>query len=181
MSPTFAASARRGRASAKPFAGSSSAYFEEYSMHLFKEGKSPFLTFLNDLSPQVILLAFALFAGRNFDGSCCVWSAANIKDSAIFFLSISLWIAAAIASAIRFAETYLVSLPRIDAESRRLHNNGVSGFFKHWGALLRYTWSNERHFFWESLVVFTIIEMGLVIVLVLSVFSAVQFSELLHA
>jgi hypothetical protein len=149
-------------------------------MHLFKEGKGAFLTFLNDLAPQVFLLAFALFAGRNFDGSCCVWNAANVKDSAIFFLSITLWIAAAIASAIRFAETYLVSLPRIDAESKRLHNNGVHDFFKHWGALLRYTWQNERHFFWESVIVFTIIEMGLVIVLMTSIFSAVQFAALFH-
>lgn len=110
-------------------------------MHLFKEGRAPFLEFLRNLTPQALILSIAMLSGHNLQWSCChVENTWETILSAVFFM---IWVAAVWANSSLFVQRYLISVERIDRVSKRLGQRKVTGF-RHLQMLLTYAWRYRR-------------------------------------
>lgn len=136
-------------------------------MQIFKSGRAPYLDFLRNLTPQAVILSVALIAGRNLEATCCYPE--NFKQTIIFLCFLCMWIAAVWANSSIFIEKYLVSVERLNRAAKTLRKLGFKGFSNFKGVAI-HSWRNERMIFVEALVVFAIVEFGLVTV----VFSAVS-------
>lgn len=147
-------------------------------MQILKEGRSAYLEFLRNLTPQALLLSFALVAGRDLQPSCCYPE--NFKRTAVFFCFLFIWAMAVWANSSIFIEKYLVSVDRINRASRLLIRKGVKGL-KGLRALLLFSWRSERSIFWEAVIVFLVVEFGLVVVVMAAIGSATSYINLLHA
>lgn len=147
-------------------------------MHILKEGRSAYLEFLRNLAPQTLFLSFALVAGRDLQPSCCYPE--NFKQTAISFCFLIIWLAAVWANSSLFIEKYLISAGRINRASRLFIKTGVTGI-KNLCALLCFAWRNERRIFWETVVVFVVVEFGLLIVIMAAIGSATTFIKLLNS
>jgi hypothetical protein len=79
-----------------------------------------------------------------------------------------------------FIEKCLVSVDRINRASRLLIRKGVKGL-KCLHALLLFTWRGERSIFWEVVIVFLVVELGLVVVVMAAIGSATTYISMLHA
>jgi hypothetical protein len=146
-------------------------------MHILKDGRAPFLEFLRNLTPQAVVLSFALVAGYKLQPTCCYPE--NAKRTAIFACFLLIWLTAVWANSSLFIEKYLVSVDRINRASRLLMRLGVKGF-RNLGALLQYAWRNQRTVFVEAIVVFVIVEFGLVVVAMSAISSATAVVNLIH-
>lgn len=146
-------------------------------MHIFKDGRVPFLEFLRNLTPQALVLSFALVAGNKLQPTCCYLE--NAKQSGIFVCFLVIWGIAAWANSSLFIEKYLVSAKPIGRASRLLIKFGVKGL-ANLRAVLKYAWRNERLIFVESIVVFAVVELGLVVVVLSAIGSAAALLKLLH-
>lgn len=146
-------------------------------MHILKDGRGPFLEFLRNLTPQAVLLSFALVTGYKLQPTCC--HPENAKQTAIFFCFLAIWLAAAWGNSSLFIEKYLISVKRIDRASKLLIRLGVTGF-RNLGALLAYAWRKQRTVFVEAVVVFVVVEFGLVVVAMSAISSATALLKLLH-
>ena len=131
-------------------------------MHVFKGGRTAFLEFLRNLTPQVLLLSMAVIAGNRLELSCCYLE--NWKQTAIFLCFSAVGIAAVWANSSLFVENYLISTKRIDRASRRFLRSGVTGW-RHFKVLGKYAWRKQRGFFVEAIVVSIIVEFALVAVI----------------
>jgi hypothetical protein len=147
------------------------------SMHIFKEGRSPFLEFLRNLTPQAVLLSFALVAGYELQPTCCY--SENAKQTSIFFVFLAIWLVAVWANSSLFIEKYLVSVKRIDRASKLLFRFRVTGL-RNLGALLNYAWRKQRMVFVEAVVVFVVLEFGLAAVGASAISSATALLKLMH-
>lgn len=146
-------------------------------MQIFKDGRAPFLEFLRNLTPQSIIFSFALVAGNKLQPTCCYPE--NWKQTVIFSCYLSIWFLATWANSSLFIEKYLATATNIDKASRLLKRLGVSGC-SHLIALLKFSWRTERLIFIESILVFIVVEFGLVTVVLTAVSSASAFMKLLH-
>jgi hypothetical protein len=146
-------------------------------MHIFNEGRAPFLEFLRNLTPQAVLLSFAIVAGHKLRPTCCYPE--NAEQSLIFLCFLSIWFAAVWANSSLFIEKYLVSVKRIDRAAKLLVRKGVTGF-RNLGALLIYALRKQRMVFVEAVVVFVVVEFGLVAVAISAITSATALMNLLH-
>jgi hypothetical protein len=147
-------------------------------MHIFKEGRTSFLEFLRNLTPQAFILTFALVAGYRFEPTCCYPQ--NTKQTAIFICLLAVWLIAVWANSSLFIEKYLVSVERINRASRLLIRLGVVGL-RNLRALLLHAWRKERSIFLETVIVFAVVEFGLVVVIISASGSATTFIKALHS
>lgn len=147
-------------------------------MHILKDGRSSYLEFLRNLTPQTVVLSFALIAGYRLELSCCY--SENSKQTAIFICFLAIWLLAVWANSSLFIEKHLISAERINRASRLLIRADVKGWKNLW-ALLRFAWHNERTIFWEATLVFIVVEFGLVVVVMSAIGAATTFLKLLHS
>lgn len=138
-------------------------------MHITKDGRAPFLDFLRNLTPQTLVLSFGLIAGNKLQPTCCY--SENAKQTVIFFCFFVIWVLAVWANSSLFIEKYLVSVERINRAARLLIKLRVTGL-RNLSTLLRYAWRNERSIFFEVVVVFVVVEFGLVVVVMSAIGSA---------
>ena len=138
-------------------------------MQIFKNGRAAYLEFLRNLTPQVVIFSIALIAGRNLGPSCCY--SENIKQTIIFFILLSMAIIAVWANSTIFIEKYLVSADKLNKVARRLQKKGIKGFDNLRG-VVKYSWRNEREIFFEVVIVFAILEFGLIAVVLSAISSA---------
>jgi len=136
-------------------------------MQIFKNGRAAYLEFLRNLTPQAVILSAALISGRNLEATCCYPE--NFKQTMIFLCFFSMWIAAVWANSSIFIEKYLVSVEKLNRVARTLRKLGFSGL-NNMKRVAVYSWRNERMIFIEALIVFAVVEFGLVGV----VFSAIS-------
>lgn len=146
-------------------------------MHILKDGRVPYLEFLRNLTPQTVVLSFALVAGDRLQPTCC--HPENMKETLIFLCFLTIWGLAAWANSSTFIEKYLVATERINRASRLLIRSGTKGW-RNMYALLFFAWRNERAVFWEVIIVFVVVEFGLVVVVMSAIGSASSFIKLLH-
>jgi len=146
-------------------------------MHIFKDGRAPFLEFLRNLTPQAVVLSFALIAGHRLQLSCC--DPGNVKLTLLWVCFSLIWFVSVWANSSLFIEKYLVSVKRIDDEAKRLSNGGVKGF-RNLRALLTFAWRHERLIFLEAVFVFAVVEFGLVVVSLSGISSATAILKVLH-
>lgn len=147
-------------------------------MHIFNEGRAPFLEFLRNLTPQAFILTFALIAGYRLEPTCCYPE--NTKQTAIFLYFLSIWLVAVWANSSLFIEKYLVSVKKINRASRLLIRTGVVGL-RNLKALLKHTWRKQRSVFFEAIIVFFVVEFGFVVVILAAIGSANTFIKSLHS
>lgn len=139
-------------------------------MHIFKEGRAPFLEFLRNLTPQALLLSFAMVAGYRLELTCCYPE--NTQQTLVSIFLLAIWLTAVWANSSLFIEKYLVAVDRIHPISRLLIRRGVTGL-RHLCALLCYAWRKERMVFVEAIVVFLVVELGLSAQVMYAIGSAV--------
>lgn len=135
-------------------------------MHLFKDGRAPFLEFLRNLTPQALILSIAILSGHDLQWSCChVENTWETILSAVFFM---IWVAAVWANSSLFVQRYLISVERIDRVSKRLGQRKVTGF-RHLQMLLTYAWRYRRVVFLELVFVGAVLEIGMTAVVIFGV------------
>lgn len=138
-------------------------------MHIFRAGRGPFLEFLRNLTSQALILSIALVAGYNLEPTCCYPE--NTKQTVIFISFVIIAFIAIWANCSLFIENYLISVERINRVSRLLACLGISGA-QNLCATVRYTWRKQRMVFAEVVIVFILVEFGLIAVL----FTAISTS-----
>ncbi|MGE8449993.1 MAG: hypothetical protein ACN6OP_05070 [Pseudomonadales bacterium] len=146
-------------------------------MQIFKNGRAPYLDFLRNLTPQAVILSVALIAGRNLEPTCCYPE--NFKQTVIYICFLLMWIAALWANSSIFIEKYLVSTDKLNRVARTLSKLGVKGF-GNLKLVAVYSWRKERMIFVEALVVFAIVELGLVTVVFSAVSTAAAIFRAIH-
>ena len=132
-------------------------------MHLFKGGRAPLLDFLRNLTPQAVLLSFVLVIGSKLEPTCCFPE--NASNTIIFLSFLAILLAAIWSNSSLFVENYLISVKRIERASKLLKRLGVTGIINLW-AILKYAWRFQRIVFVEVVVVFIVLEFGIVTVLI---------------
>ena len=143
-------------------------------MQIFFDGRAPFLEFLRNLTPQAVLLAFIIVASRNLEMTCCNFS--NWKNTGIFLSLILIWLASVWANSSIFFEKYLVSLPKIEEESKRLLKLKISRR-KHFVAFYQFCWSGHKSLIVEFIFVFVVIEWSLVVTVLHAIPMAMAFPK----
>lgn len=103
-------------------------------MHLFDEGREPFLEFLRNLTPQIALLAVSFVVGSRLNFNEFDFS--NFLPTALCFLILFLSIAGMVANSINFMVKYCTSLDQVNDAVIRLHNDGATTFNK-WRVMYR--------------------------------------------
>lgn len=146
------------------------------NLHIVNEGRLPLLNYLRNLTPQAIILSFALIAGSKLEPRLFYWENTELTFSLFCFLAISLF--AIWANSSIFMEEYLATYNKnINDESLRQKEIGVKGL-KHLWTMLSFTWNNERQILYEVIIVYVIVQYGLVIVLMSAIGSATAFLNL---
>jgi hypothetical protein len=138
-------------------------------MHIFKEGRAPFLEFLRNLTPQTVVLSLALIAGHRLRPTCCHMDGA--AETMLFVCFLVIWLASVWANSSLFIEKYLVSVKRINRASKLFVRSGFKGL-KNFAILLKFTWRNQRLIFIEIIFVFVVVEFGFAAVTMSAVGSA---------
>ena len=165
----------------KPLTLSSiSSWHHQYfinSMHIFQAGRGSFLEFLRNLTPQVLIFSIGIVAGYKLEPTCCYPE--NLKQTCIFICFISIGFAAIWANCSLFIENYLISFKRIGRASKLLNSLGVSGT-RNLHALIKHTWRKRRIVFIELVIVFVLVEFGLVVVLFTAVSTSVSVLKTIH-
>jgi hypothetical protein len=146
-------------------------------MYLLKDGRAAYLEFLRNLTPQTIILTFALVAGYGLKPTCCYPE--NAKQTAIFFYLLGIWGLAFFANCSLFFERYLASVGHINRAGRLLKKRGVVGF-RNLRLVMCHTWRKERIVFIEVIVVLLILEVGLLLVVLSAVGPATTFINNMH-
>lgn len=141
-------------------------------MQILTEGRSAFLEFLRNLTPQALILAFALKLGEPLTATCCY--SENITQTALFIILFCAWVAAVWENSSLFVEKCLFSAPSINEEAKRLKDSGLIGN-KHFYALLKYAIKKKPTIFLETFVVFLFVEAALTFVVVLAIDTASKF------
>lgn len=145
-------------------------------MHLFKEGRAPFLEFLRNLTPQALILSIAMLSGHNLQWSCChVENTWETILSAVFFM---IWVAAVWANSSLFVQRYLISVERIDRVSKRLGQRKVTGF-RHLQMLLTYAWRYRRVVL-ELVFVGAVLEIGMTAVVIFGVTNSQALAKAIN-
>jgi hypothetical protein len=146
-------------------------------MQIFKNGRDAYLDFLRNLTPQAVIFSIALISGYGLEPTCCYPE--NLMKTMVFFVFLSMGMAAVWVNSSRFIEKYLVSADILNKVARRLQKNGVKGF-RNLRGVLKYSWRKERIIFVEVVVVFVIIEFGLVIVIFSAINAATTMFKNIH-
>lgn len=138
-------------------------------MHLLKEGRAAFLEFLRNLTPQALILSIAIISGMKLDFTRLNFS--NTGPTLTFLSLILIWAMAAWSNSSLFLEKSLVTVKPINRASRLFARQGLTSL-RLMRANLSYSWRNQKFIFIELVVLMTIIELGLVVVIITAISSA---------
>ena len=116
-------------------------------MHVLGVGRQAFLEFLRNLTPQALLLAFALTLWIQLDFGH--FDLSNWANTLTFFLCTATWILAVLANVVQFMETYsAAALAPIDQRMvkarRRLNDLHARKAFL-WRSIKRFKWTVGAH------------------------------------
>lgn len=84
-------------------------------MHIFEKGRPAFLEFLRNLTPQILLLSFALVAYSRIDIGR--WDPSNWGPTLVFYSFAIAWLLALVASAIQFTEAFCTSFEPLNVRA----------------------------------------------------------------
>ena len=97
---------------------------------LLSEGRGPFLEFLRNLTPQVLLIGIAAKIGSSLDFA--TWDAANWAETSLFVACLLLFFASVAANAMHFTHGYVEAMnqaafqhaDKSTSHSRSAHHKG---------------------------------------------------------
>ena len=139
-------------------------------MYILGKGKKPFLEFLRNLTPQILLLTIALLVGVKIDFTSFDFD--NTIPTATFYIVLGVFLMSFYANSALLIESCLESikwLPRFELE---LKVKGVKGF--QWVfAVCAQLWKRQKLFVIELTISILVVQVGMVAVL----FSAITGSS----
>lgn len=144
---------------------------------IFSYARAPFLEFLRNLTPQVMLFSIAIVLGSKLDLS--IFDFGNTWNTIPFLVVMATFFAAAIANMFMFMEGACRSFSDIDAESKRLHGEGITGA-RHLKALGLMLFRKSKILFAELLLVMAIIQVGFLVVFIASIQAATNLFIAMH-
>ena len=144
---------------------------------IFSYARGPFLEFLRNLTPQILLLSIAIIMGTKFDPT--KFDLSNTWNTMPFILVIGTFFAAAIANMLMFIEGSCRSIEEIDEQSKRLHSDGIKGLahLKKLGVLL---FKKSKVLFFEVAVALLIVQVGFLAVFISSIQAATNLYIVIH-
>ncbi len=141
-------------------------------MRFLTDRKKPFLEFIRNLTPQVLILTVALLSIRDLAPTCC--DLGNLGKTALAAILWMTFIAVYVANAIFFMEEYLK--PADDqAEGYKELQKAKVGIRTFIFSMIRYTWRNDKWFFAEFVIVTTLLQVGIFVVTLTAVFAASNY------
>ena len=144
---------------------------------IFSYARGPFLEFLRNLTPQILLFSIAVIMGTKLDLTKFDFS--NTWNTMPFILVMGTFFAAAIANMFMFIEGSCRSIEEIDEQSKRLHSEGIKGFahLKGLGVLL---FKKSKVLFFEVAVALLIVQVGFLAVFISSIQAATNLYIVIH-
>lgn len=144
---------------------------------IFSYARGPFLEFLRNLTPQILLLSIAIIMGTKFD--LTKFDLGNTWNTMPFILVMGTFFAAAIANMFMFIEGSCRSIEEIDEQSKRLHSEGIKGLahLKELGVLL---FKKSKVLFFEVAVALLIVQVGFLAVFISSIQAATNLYIAIH-
>ena len=144
---------------------------------IFSYARGPFLEFLRNLTPQILLLSIAIIMGTKLDFT--KFDLSNTWNTMPFILVVGTFFAAAIANMSMFIEGSCRSIEEIDEQSKRLHSEGVKGLahLKKLGTLL---FKKSKVLFFEVVVALLIVQVGFLAVFISSIQAATNLYIVIH-
>ena len=142
--------------------------------------RQAYLEFLRNLSPQALIIAFAIILLTRLGTDCCYWTERSIKGTFLVFYLSALWMVAIYANCTLFMERYLESSSTlINEESARLKAGGMRGW-AYLTALARFAKDRTPMVFWEAIAALTLVQGGIVIVALSALRSAENYYGVKH-
>ncbi|MCX7131062.1 hypothetical protein [Aeromonas sp.] len=144
---------------------------------IFSYARGPFLEFLRNLTPQILLLSIAIIMGTKLD--LTKFDLSNTWNTMPFILVMCTFFAAAIANIFMFIEGSCRSIEEIDEQSKRLHSAGVKGLahLKELGVLL---FKKSKMLFFEVAVALLLVQVGFLAVFISSIQAATNLYIVIH-
>ncbi len=144
---------------------------------IFSYARSPFLEFLRNLTPQILLFSIAIIMGSKLD--LTKFDLGNTWNTLPFIFVIGMFFAAAVANMFMFIEGSCRSITDIDEVSKRLHSEGIKGVphLKELGVLL---FKRSRVLFIEVAVALLIVQIGFAVVVISSIQAASNLYIAIH-
>lgn len=144
---------------------------------IFTTAKGPFLEFLRNLTPQILLFSIAIVLATKLDLNR--WDLNNKLNTVPFILVLIVFFSAAIANLLMFFENSCRSLDWLDKESRELLSKGI----KRWAyvkIISRRILEDGKMFFLELLIAMLVVQVGLAVVFVGSIQAASNLYTAIH-
>ncbi|HEY3431574.1 MAG TPA: hypothetical protein VGK09_03395 [Rhodocyclaceae bacterium] len=144
---------------------------------IFSYARGPFLEFLRNLTPQILLFSIAIIMGSKLD--LTKWDPGNTWNTLPFIFVMGTFFAAAVANMFMFIEGSCRSIADIDEESKRLHSEGIKGVahLKELGVLL---FKRSKALFFEVAVALLIVQVGFLAVFITSIQAATNLYITIH-
>lgn len=144
---------------------------------IFSYARGPFLEFLRNLTPQILLLSIAIIMGAKLD--LTKFDLSNTWSTMLFITVIGTFFAAAIANMFMFIEGSCRSIEEIDEKSKRLQSDGIKGVahIKELGVQL---FKKSKVLFFEVAVVMLIVQVGFLAVTISSIQAATNLYIVIH-
>lgn len=145
--------------------------YAQGEMMIFNRARGPFLEFLRNLTPQILLLSIAIITFAKLD--LTKFDLGNIWNTVFFFSVIGTFFTAVVANMFMFIEGSCRSFDDIDNESKRLHSEGIVGlaYLKALGCLL---FKRSKLLLFEVVVALLVVHVGFLAVFVKSIQTAIN-------
>lgn len=140
--------------------------------------KEPFLEFLRNLTPQILLLSIALVQSTKLDLK--KFDVTNFWGTLPFLLVIAVFIAAMLANMFVFMEKSVKSIQVVDSRSQELHAQNIKGT-QHLSELFKTLWSVKKALAIELIAVALVIEIGMSAVFIGAIPAASTLYEVTHS
>lgn len=147
---------------------------------LFGETRAAFLEFLRNLTPQILLFSIASILASRLDLNRFSFVWADVMNTLPFLSVLFIFFAAAAANTSLFIEKAATSADWAKAKSIELQKEGVKGG-KLAVALLKALCKENKTAFVEILLVLAVAQVGLAVVLIMSIPTATELLQQLNA
>jgi len=144
---------------------------------IFSYARGPFLEFLRNLTPQILLLSIAIIMGTKLD--LTKFDLSNTWNTMPFILVMGTFFAAVIANMFMFIEGSCRSIEEIDEQSKRLHSEGIKGL-AHLKELVVLLFKKSKVLFFEVTVALLIVQVGFLAVYISSIQAAINLYNAIH-
>lgn len=144
---------------------------------IFTSGKGPFLEFLRNLTPQILLFSIAIVLGTKLDLNR--WDFSNTVGTLPFLFVMAVFFSAAIANMLNFLENSISSIEWLDAESKALREQGIKRW-KHLRMIASIFWKRGKLIFVEMIIAMLIVQVGFSVVFVSSIQAATNLYLMIH-